>query len=454
MTATSQVDVQMVIDRSAVSGTQKKALAVCLAFAIVDGFDSLITGFVVPAISRDWDVSVASLTPVTLAAVIGTIFGAMFVAPRADRLGRRPIIIGGAALFGIFTLAAAVAPNLETLAVLRFIAGVGLGAVPATLIAYGTEMAPTRLRGTLVAVIGAGLASGGFVGGFAAGFLIPVFGWRSLFVIGGVLPLLVLLVAARYLPETVQFSAQSGKRDQLVQVLTKIDPTIHIDDEEFVGVERKDAKSSNFRALFTNRRGQMTTVLWVLFLCQYMGSFFIFSWLPSVLTKAGVGDTAALFATSTCTLGGLIGGVILGVTIDRVNVRFQILAVTYAVGAVSIIVTALTTGLPLALFISLFITGFGVIGTGVCMNAVASGLYPSRIRTTAVGWFLGFGRVGSVIGPALGGLLLAMSMSSKSIFLFSAAPAAICSVCVVLLAISSRKVVPEPEPTAAIQPDK
>ncbi|MFE3572642.1 MFS transporter, partial [Bacillus subtilis] len=222
----------------------------CLAFGVVDGFDSLIIGFVVPAIAREWKVSVASLTPVTLAAVIGTIFGAMLLAPFADRFGRRPIILVGALIFGVFTLAAAVAPNLEALVVLRFIAGLGLGAVPATLIAYGTETAPTRLRGTFVTVIGAGLAAGGFFGGFAAGFMIPGLGWRSVFILGGTVPLLLIALALRLLPETVQFSAVSGRREQVVRGLAQIDPTIVVDDGASFVLRRRVVEQSRFRALF------------------------------------------------------------------------------------------------------------------------------------------------------------------------------------------------------------
>ncbi|MGM5069129.1 MFS transporter [Rhodococcus qingshengii] len=445
MSPTQTVDVQRLVDESPMSGMQKRAIALCLAFGIVDGFDSLITGFVVPAISRDWEVSVASLTPVTLAAVFGTIFGAMVLAPFADKFGRRPVIFAGAAVFGLFTLAASLAPTMEVLVVLRFIAGLGLGAVPATLIAYGTETAPSRLRGTMVTIIGAGLAAGGFFGGFAAGFMIPAFGWRSLFILGGIAPLVLLFVAMKLLPETVQFSAAHGRRDQVVSSLAKIAPQFTVPADANFDAIHKSSEKSPFRSLFDNGRTAMTVVLWVLYLCQFIGSFFIFSWLPSVLTNAGIAETAALLATSACTLGGMIGGVILGVTVDKVSARFKVLAASYVVGAVAVLISAFSTGALIGLFVALFFAGFGVIGTGVCMNSVAAGLYPTRIRTTAIGWFNGFGRVGSVVGPALGGLLLALSLDSQTIFILATIPTAICAICVVALSIVSRRVVGESE---------
>lgn len=450
MVENRSVDVQRLIDDSPVSGMQKRALALCLAFGIVDGFDSLITGFVVPAIARDWGVSVASLTPVTLAAVIGTIFGAIILAPMADRFGRRPVIFVGAIVFGGFTLAAAFAPNIEVLVALRLAAGLGLGAVPATLIAYGTEMSPTRLRGRMVTMIGAGLAAGGFFGGFAAGFLIPAFGWRSLFVVGGVAALVLLVVAVKFLPETVQFSAAHGRSEQVVSKLAKIAPTFSVPTDASFVIERKATDRSPFRSLFDNGRAAMTVVLWVLYTFQFLGSFFIFSWLPSVLTNAGIVETTALLATSACTLGGMIGGLLLGATVDKVTDRFKILTFSYVVGGIAIVTSAFSTGAVGALFVALFFAGFGMIGTGVCMNSVAAGLYPSRIRTTGVGWFSGFGRVGSVLGPAIGGLLLALGLSSKTIFIVSVVPAVVCAICVVALSVLVRRVRPEPEATVAV----
>lgn len=445
MTQTLPVDVQRLIDESPVSGMQKRALALCLAFGVVDGFDSLITGFVVPAISRDWGVSVASLTPVTLAAVFGTVFGAMILAPLADKIGRRTVIALGTLLFGALTLAAAAAPNMETLVALRFCAGLGLGAVPATLIAYGTEMSPTRLRGRIVTVIAAGLAAGGFFGGFAAGFLIPAFGWRSLFVVGGAAALLLLVVAAKFLPETPQFSAARGRHEHVATSLARIAPQFSVPHGASFTVASKEADKPSLRALFENGRSAMTIALWVLFLFQFIGSFFIFSWLPSVLTNAGIVERTALLATSACTLGGMIGGVLLGVMVDKVKNRFRVLTLSYVVGAVAVVVSAFTTGVVGALFVALFVTGFGMIGTGVCMTSVAAGLYPSRIRSTGAGWSNGFGRVGSVLGPAIGGLLLALGLSSKAIFMVAIAPAVVCALCVVALSFAIRRVTPEPE---------
>lgn len=438
-------DVQRALDALPVSRAQWRALVLCLLLGITDGFDALVIGFVVPALSREFDVSVASLTPVTLAAVIGTVFGAMLLAPLADRFGRRPVILVGTAVFGVLTLAAAAAPSILALIVLRFVAGLALGAVPATLIAYGAELAPSRLRGTFVTIIGTGLAAGGFVGGFAAGFLIPAFGWRSLFIVGGVFPLILLVCALRLLPETAQYLAAVGRRAESQAALARFGHSGSIDvagdSQEGIG-EPTPEPSARFVRLFASGRAPITVVLWVLYVCQFIGAFFIFSWLPSVLTNAGVGEQTAMFATSLCTLGGMAGALLLGAAVDRLTVRYRLLVASYLIGGVSVVAASYLTGSTAALLAVLFLTGFGLIGTGTCMNAVAAGLYPAEIRATAVGWANGWGRVGSVLGPGIGGLLLALELSSRSIFQIAVAPALVCALCVVALGLRARQASP------------
>lgn len=435
------VDVQELINRSQVSPMQRRALIICIVFAIIDGFDALIIGFVVPALADDWGRSAASLTPVTLAGLIGTIIGTLLIAPLADRFGRRPVILAGTAVFAVLTLAAAAAPNVAVLLVLRFIAGLGLGAVPAVLLAYGSEIAPQRMRATIITVVGSGLAAGGFIGGFVASFLIPAFGWRSVFIAGGVLPLLAMIAALRWLPESPQYLVTQGRhREAAPQVAQIADVDKYAPETVFTVGAGGDEGKVHVRELFEEGRGRKTVVLWVLYLAGFMTTFFIFSWLPSVLTEAGIGDTAALIATSVCTLGGMIGGVVLGRMVDRTGARFKVVAISYLVGAIAVATTAVATGSSLViLFIALFVVGSCTIGTGICVNSLTTALYPARVRSTGVGWAYGFGRLGSVVGPAIGGVLLALHASASTIFLLIMVPIAVCLIAVVTLAAMSRR---------------
>ncbi|MFF2847668.1 MFS transporter [Streptomyces sp. NPDC058001] len=433
------VSVQDVVDRAPISSLQRKALVVSTLFALVDGFDSLIVGFLVPAIAKDWGVSTPSLTFVVVSGTVGTIAGAMLIAPIADRVGRRPVILAGATVFAVFTLLGSTASSVESLSVLRFFAGIGLGAVPSTLIAYVSEYTPLRLRATLVTVIGSGLAAGGFFGGFVAAFLIPRAGWQSVLIAGGVLPLLPVLLGLRWMPETPQLSVIRGRTEVAARRLAQIDSSFSATDLPPRASDDKSTRGVPVTSLLTEGRAPMTVLVWVLYLAQFLTSFFIFSWLPSVLASAGVASTAALMATSICTLGGMVGGVTLGFWIDRFSSRFKVLATTYAIGACAVAAVAMALGTStVAMFAALFVVGFGAIGSGVCVNAVTASLYPAEIRSTGLGWAQGFGRIGSVLGPALGGLLLGAHLGARAIFQLSTIPVAVCVAAIIGIGMTRR----------------
>lgn len=428
MTPHRTVSVHDVIDRAPVSRLQRRALIVGILFAVIDGFDSLIIGFLVPAIGNDWGVKPASLTSVIVAGTVGTIVGTMLIAPIADRVGRRPVILAGATFFAVFTLLAALATTAGQLTLLRFLAGIGLGAVPATLISYISEYAPRRLRATLVTIAGSGLAAGGFIGGFVAAFFIPRFGWESVLLVGGVLPFLPIALGLRWMPETPQMSVIRRKPETAARVLTQIDSTFTVADTPLGAPDEKSARGVPVKSLLSEKRAPMTVLLWVLYLALYLTSFFIFAWLPSVLATAGIASTAALMATSVTTLGGMIGGIALGAWIDRSASRFRVLAITYTIGACAVAATAMTIGNSVvAMFLTLFMVGFGTIGSGICVNAVTVSLYPAQLRSTGLGWAQGFGRIGSVLGPMIGGLLLGAHLSAQTIFQLSVIPVLVCA---------------------------
>lgn len=439
MTPHRTVSVQDVIDRAPISRLQRRALIVGILFALIDGFDSLIIGFLVPAIGKDWGVAPAGLTSVIVAGTVGTIVGTMLIAPVADRIGRRPVILAGAAFFAVFTLLAALASTAEQLTLLRFLAGIGLGAVPATLITYISEYAPGRLRATLVTIAGSGLAAGGFIGGFVAAFLIPRFGWESVLLFGGILPFLPIALGLRWMPETPQMSVIRGNLETATGRLAEIDSSFTIADGGLTVPDEKSTRGVPVKSLLSDKRAPMTVLVWVLYLALYLTSFFIFAWLPSVLATAGIGSTAALMATSVTTLGGMIGGIALGAWIDRSAARFRVLAITYTIGACAVAATAVTTGSSMvAMFITLFIVGFGTIGSGICVNAVTVSLYPAEMRSTGLGWAQGFGRIGSVLGPMIGGLLLGAHLSAQTIFQLSVIPVLVCAIAIGAVGLTRR----------------
>lgn len=425
MGSSRTIDVQQLIDDSSISGLQKRAIAMCLGLAVVDGFDSLMLGFVVPAIAKDWGMTAAGLTPLIMGGLIGTIVGGLLLAPLGDRYGRRKVATWGVLFFGAFTLVAAFAPNLVTLVILRFIAGLGLGAVVPNLFGYGAEYAPKKSRATVVTVIGAALAAGGFFGGFLSAWMIGEWGWRSVFVLGGLAPLVAGAIAWRGMPETVQFNLLRGKTAQATDLLRLIAPTTRIDDDTALLLPAAETTAkAPFAALWAEGRALRTFLLWLVYFNGMLLTFFIFSWMPSLLTAAGLGGSVPQIVTSLYSLGGMIGGVLLGIAADRrTRSPARLLTGGFIFAVAATWVTAQTVGNLIPVMFAGLALGIGVSGTLTCVNAVAAMMYPSRIRSTGVSWAYGMGRVGSLVGPSLGGLLLALAFTPHQIFLFAIVPA-------------------------------
>jgi len=419
-----RLDVQRIIDNATLSSVQRKAIASIMAVSFFDGFDALIMAITAPAIAQEWGTTTASLTPAIVASLLGMIVGAVLLAPRADRYGRRPVLIAGVVIFGSMTLCVVAAQNIEQIIPLRFLAGIGLGAVIPNSYAYGAEFAPKRIRATVVTIVGASSAAGGFLGGLLASAVMPTFGWRSVFLLGGLLPLLLIPALLRWLPETVQFLTVKGRHDEARSMLRKVDAQTVGSSEVRLSVQnhRADNKPS-IKLLFARQLAPVTLLLCVVFFSAVLLILFLMSWIPSVLTDAGFSTEQAVIASAICNLGAMIGGVAIGARVDRSNNPYRLLSVAFLVAGLAIVVTALSLGSLVVLMISLFVVGACAIGTQMCVNAVATEVYPSWLRATGLGFLSGVGRVGSVVGPSIGGALLAAQVPAKTIFLLAVIPA-------------------------------
>jgi AAHS family 4-hydroxybenzoate transporter-like MFS transporter len=399
-------------------------IAACAAAIFFDGFDAQAIGYVGPSLIQSFRIAPSALGPVFSAGLVGIMLGALFIAPLADRLGRRPVILASIVAFAVFTLATAWAGSIQALLWLRVGTGLGLGGCMPNAIALTTEYSPPRMRGFLVTLMFNGFTLGSLLGGVLAHQLIPVFGWRAVFVAGGVLPLLLVPVLWFTLPESLRFLVLAGRNPRAVAAAlarAKSDET-----PEAMAARLRTSEGvvkRSIRELFNDGRGRATAVLWIVFFLSLLDVYLLVSWLPTALNQAGVPAQTAIILGSLLQVGALIGTMLCGLGLDRFGGN-RVLVPAYLVAALSIAAIGLysSASLPLTT-VAVVLAGAGIIGGQTAANALAAGSYPTQIRSTGVGWALGIGRIGSIVGPLVASVLLSMHVSIKGIFLISAIPA-------------------------------
>ena len=421
----SPVDVAEFIDAQPVGGFQVRLLLACAAVLFLDGFDTTAIGYVAPSLAREWGLTKGALGPVFSAGLFGLMIGALLFGPLADRIGRKKIIIFSTLAFGIGTLITALVADVNTLLAIRFLTGLGLGGAMPNTIALTSEFSPLRRRATMVMVMFCGFSVGAALGGFLAAGLIPHFGWRSVFVVGGAAPLLLAPILALKLPESVRFLALTGRANaRVAHLLGRINPkAVFAAATRFV-VHEPELVGVPVLHLFKGGRTRVTLLLWVVFFMSLLDLYFMSNWLPTVLNDLGASVSEAAAIGSMLQVGGVVGTVALGNIIDRFSFRALALLYFVAVFAVGAIGQFGHSVAPVTL--AIFVAGFCIVGGQIAANALAAGFYPTSVRASGVGWALGIGRVGSIVGPLVGGALLTMKWSTGAVFA-AAAAAALCA---------------------------
>jgi AAHS family 4-hydroxybenzoate transporter-like MFS transporter len=361
------------------------------------------------------------------------LLGAIFLAPLADRIGRRRIVIGACVAFGVCTLSTLLAGSLTTLLPIRLVTGLGLGAAIPNAIALASEYAPKRWRATTVMFVASGLSVGSVVAGITASRLIPTVGWHAIFVIGGVLPLVLAALLGRWLPESLRFlAALPERRADARRLLATITGKPVAADARLIAGDAEAGKATVVD-LFKEQRGRVTVLLWIAFFMSLLNVYLTVNWLPTSLNASGFSVPDAALLTSIYHSGGVAGIYVLGLLMDRVGAKPMLVA-AFLLAAVGFYTFAtmphLSRGAMTAVLIA---TGFGVVGAQGGINTITSMIYPVAMRSTGLGWALGVGRVGSIVGPTIGGYVLANAADPRSAYLVCILPALAGAVCVALL---------------------
>ena len=433
------------LENQKIGPLQIRVAAICTLVQMCDGYDVNSIGVTVPALTHAWNLPGPAFTQAFLWSSIGIMVGALSAGPIGDRVGRKPLLLASLTIFGLASLLSAFAGSLQVLSILRFFTGMGIGGAFPGAATLSGDYAPQRFRATMIMATFTGAPIGGFLCGQLAGLLLPSFGWPSVFLVGGVVPLLMVPALALWLPESPRFlAAKRSLSPRETALLRRLDIS-----PGQTAVESLDLAQGNpIKMLFSEGYALQTVLLWVIFFCSLMNLFLFVYWLPQVLHLTGMTPAEAARTTSFRELGAILAVVYLGLLIDRFGPE-RTLAWHYAAGVVFIAAIALAVMPYLLLAVVIFFSGMTIIGSQTGANATCGKLYPARMRTSGLGWALGIGRLGGIAAPVLGGYLLSMGMAPPHIFLSACGFAVIAAAATGLLALRGVRAEPLADRSAA-----
>lgn len=439
------VPVSHLLDERGLSSFQIKLIAWSFFIVLIDGYDIAAIAFAAPSLAREWALKPGALGPVFSASLIGILFGSALFGWVGDRYGRKAALVGSNLVFGVFTLAAAYATNLDQMFWLRLLAGLGIGGVIPNVVAINAESAPRKLRATLAIIAVGCVPLGGAIPGLVTATLVPAHGWPIIFLIGGIAPLVIAVAAMIGLPESIKYMAlHESQRGKMEAAIKAIRPDYHVPaNAKFVIEDEKQFPGFSPAYLFRDGLTLITPLLWLLFALNLMGYFFLISWTPTLMTAAKLPPSAAALAGASLQVGGTVGALLLCWWLQKH--RFLAVAIMFAVAVPVVGSIGFAAGLSsqTAVVIATFFAGFLVLGIQSGINVLGAMIYPTSLRANGSGWELGIGRIGSIVGPILGGLLIGLSV--EKLYMWSALPFAVgAAICFLIHRLNTARLAERP----------
>lgn len=425
-----KVNLDQFIDNAKFTPFHWVVLLWCLLIIIFDGYDLAIYGVALPLLMEQWDLTAQQAGWLASSALFGMMFGAIGFGSLSDKLGRKKTIMLCVFLFAGFTFLGAFADNPLQFAVLRFIAGLGIGGVMPNVVALTTEFAPKRMKSTLVAIMFSGYAIGGMASALLGKALVPVYGWQIVFMLAGI-PVLLMPVIWAMLPESLFYLKRKGRDDEAKKIITKIDPSYANKDFEIEPIAVQVEDSAPLKALFQQGRTTSTIMFWVAFFMCLLMVYALASWLPKLMIGAGYSLGASMLFLFALNIGGMIGAIGGGILADKFHIK-PVLVSMFTIGAVSLVLLGFNSPAPV-LYTLIAIAGAATIGSQILLYTFVSQYYPSVVRSTGMGFASGVGRIGAIVGPVLTGTLLGLQLSHQMNFMAIAIPGVIAAVAIFMV---------------------
>lgn len=440
MSAPATLEIRSFIDGRRMSTRQWILTVLCFLIVLADGMDVAIMGFVAPSIIGEWGISRPAFGMVMGAAPIGLAVGAILAGSSSDWFGRRRVLLLSVLSFGVFTLLTAFTRDPVEMAVLRFLTGLGLGAAMPNTTTLLSEYLPERSKSFLLATMFTGFNFGSALIGFVAAWLLPVHGWQSVLYFGAAVPLALFPLLYVALPESARYMVvRNIDQDRVRTVLSRISGADLTGYDRFTLKEEAVAAKQPFAVLFTRTFALRTFTLWVTYFMGLLVIYLTTSWLPTMMKDAGMSIDRAANVTAMFQLGGTVGAILVGLAMDRFGAN-RTIGASYFLGGVALVLLGLG-GLQSAwLVLIVGAVGFCMSGAQTGLNAFAPGCYPTLARATGVSWMLGVGRLGSILGSSIGGLLLSFGWGFEGIFSVLAIPAVLAAVAIMVNSAALRPV--------------
>ncbi|NMF95816.1 MFS transporter [Aromatoleum toluolicum] len=443
MSSKDAVDVQSFIDHQAFSGFQWLIFVLCFLIVLLDGFDTAAIGYIAPSLIQEWGVTKPDLAPVLSAALFGLAGGALVSGPLADRVGRRLVLNVAVLVFAVASLVSAFAADLQSLTVLRFLTGLGLGAAMPNAVTLISEYSPTKRRALITTAMFSGFPLGAALGGFLAAWMIPQFGWRSVLVLGGIAPIALVAVMLIWLPESVRYMVAKGvSTDRIRAVLGRISAAA-AGARSFCLTETvavADGKSG-LGVVLSRSRVVGSVMLWLAYFMGLVIFYALINWMPILFKEAGLDPKTATLISALFPLGGC-AAVFVGWLMDRFNGN-RIVAIAYALTAVSVYSIGQVVGNVGALVVVVFLAGTMMNAAQVSMPALAATFYPTQGRATGVAWMLGIGRFGGIAGSFLVAELARRKLGFSEVFMVVAIPGLLATTALILKQFFHPETAPE-----------